>query len=82
MDLETAGLARDSGIVRGSSLMGEGRAYPERRTFSIGFEGAIPDIIAGADTAAHGSQLAARLELLEMPQAGCGVGLFGVREDS
>ena len=40
------------------------------------------DIITEVDAAAHGSQIAARLGMLEMPHAGSGVGLFGVREDS
>ena len=34
------------------------------------------------DAAAHESQIAARLEMLEMPHTGSGVGLFGVTEDS
>jgi peroxiredoxin Q/BCP len=46
----------------------EGRAYPERWTFIIGAEGTILDIITEVDAAAHGSQIAARLEMLEVPR--------------
>jgi peroxiredoxin Q/BCP len=60
----------------------EGRAYPERWTFIIGAEGTILDIITEVDAAAHGSQIAARLGMLEMPHAGSGVGLFDVRGNS
>jgi len=57
------------------------RSYPERWIFIIGAEGTVFDIITEVDAAAHGSQDAARLEIMEVPHAGSGVGLFGVRED-
>jgi len=46
----------------------EGRAYPERWTFIISSKGVILDIITEVDTGAHGAQIAARLEMLEVPK--------------
>jgi peroxiredoxin Q/BCP len=51
-------VAQDYGVVH------EGRAYPERWTFIIGVDGTILDIITDVDTAAHGAQIAERLEAL------------------
>ncbi len=46
------------GVVR------EGRAYPERRTFIIGIDGKVLDVMKDVDAGSHGKQLAARLEEL------------------
>jgi peroxiredoxin Q/BCP len=48
------------GVVHG------GRSYPERWTFIIGIDGKILDVMTDVDAGAHGAQLAARLEELEV----------------
>ena len=55
-------------IAAAYGVVYEGRAYPERWTFIIGAEGNILDIITEVDAGAHGSQIAARLEMLEVPR--------------
>jgi peroxiredoxin len=46
----------------------EDRAYPERWTFIIGFDGTILDVMREVDTGSHGAQIAARLEELGVPK--------------
>jgi len=56
----------DKEVATAYGVVHEGRAYPERWTFIISSDGTILDIITEVDTGAHGAQIAARLELLEV----------------
>jgi peroxiredoxin Q/BCP len=55
-------------VAQAYGVVHEGRVYPERWTFIIGAEGTILDIITEVDASAHGAQIAARLEMLEVPR--------------
>lgn len=69
LDLDYAVLSDpDKSVATAYGVVHEGRAYPERWTFVIDSEGAILDIITDVDAGAHGAQLAARLEMLEIPK--------------
>ena len=56
----------DKEVATAYGVVHEGRAYPERWTFIISSDGTILDIITEVDTGAHGAQIAARLEMLEV----------------
>jgi len=56
----------DQKVATAYGVVHEGRSYPERWTFIIGAEGTILDIIKEVDLNAHGAQIAARLEMLEV----------------
>ena len=58
----------DKEVATAYGVVHEGRSYPERWTFIISSKGVILDIISEVDTGAHGAQIAARLELLEVPR--------------
>jgi peroxiredoxin Q/BCP len=56
----------DKAIATAYGVVHEGRSYPERWTFIISSDGTILDIITEVDTGAHGAQIAARLDMLEV----------------
>ena len=56
----------DKEVATAYGVVHEGRAYPERWTFIISSDGTILDIITEVDTGSHGTQIAARLEMLEV----------------
>jgi peroxiredoxin Q/BCP len=56
----------DKEVARAYGVVHEGRAYPERWTFIIGVDGRVLDVMKDVDAGSHGSQLAARLEELEI----------------
>ncbi len=58
----------DKEVATAYGVVHEGRAYPERWTFIIGTDGTILDVMREVDTGSHGSQIAARLEELDVPK--------------
>jgi len=56
----------DKGVATAYGVVHEGRAYPERWTFIINIDGTILDVMREVDTGSHGTQLAARLEELDV----------------
>lgn len=54
----------DKMVATAYGVVHEGRTHPERRTFIIGIDGKVLDVIKDVDAGSHGKQLAAKLEEL------------------